>query len=471
MKLASERKPVSDRYFDKLKAEKRKVNYVYVDEELVPKADPSAFNNLKIIDMTGPEERVFEGYQQIHKTFKTNDNLAGKQTVFDDSSDSDSEKPTEVKRRRNQLDYERHRLEQLSNERVIIQEDIKLAEQKKLAYELLIEKVSALSSSINELEPVIAICEQLKDVELACELFYSFGFSAVKHDLRNWLPFEDPNEHLDDFRRLHKLFGKKRQFYDQILWHCWVPYVRMSIETFGDMRKEDEKMIRFFDEWDSVVSKWIVDVLINQSVVEKLRQQVSEWNPTKDRIPIQRWVHPWLPKIRATELESIFEQIRGKFANTLKLWKPLEDPYNSAKIVLEPWRPVFGSKSWNEFIRANIIPKLEQVMCDFIINPRDQKDLRPLQQLYEWKDLIGEKEVILILKKHFFPKWLKVLFHWLNSEPNYKEVHEWYKGWKSQFLDEWFNRELVVCQGFTFALKMIEFCIDTGGKMASFEFN
>ena len=157
-KLDGEKKAVSDRYFDKPKAEKRKVNYVYVDEELVPKADTSAFNKLKIIDMTGPEERVFEGYQQIHKTFKTNDNLGGK-PVFDDSSDSDDQQASEVKRRRNHLDYERHRLEQLGNERVIIEEDIRLSEQKKRAYELLIEKVSALNSSINELEQVIAICE------------------------------------------------------------------------------------------------------------------------------------------------------------------------------------------------------------------------------------------------------------------------------------------------------------------------
>ena len=42
------------RYFDKPKVEK-KINYVFLEDDLVPKTDTAAFNKLKIIDMTGPE--------------------------------------------------------------------------------------------------------------------------------------------------------------------------------------------------------------------------------------------------------------------------------------------------------------------------------------------------------------------------------------------------------------------------------
>ena len=86
--------------------------------------------------------------------------------------------------------------------------------------------------------------------------------------------------------------------------------------------------------------------------------------------------------------------------------------------------------------------------------------------------MANEIELISILRQYFFPKWLKVLYNWLDKQPNFSEIKQWYLKWRSQFPFEWFSKELVVCQGFTIALRMIEFCIDNkavaGAQMASF---
>ena len=215
--LKEKKKKINDRYFDKpisRQDKKAKVNYVYKfeGEDFMPKKDVSAFNKLKIIDLTGKEERVFEGYQEIHKTFKIDD---------DDDDDEVEEIEQQVKKKkmkiRNELDFERDRLDELCNEKVKYEKEISFYEEKKQSYEQIIAKISTLNSSINEIELIIDVCKQLDNAELNCELFYSFGFTSLKHELRNWLPFDQPEEHLNNFKAIKDLFKNNRKFYDQIV--------------------------------------------------------------------------------------------------------------------------------------------------------------------------------------------------------------------------------------------------------------
>lgn len=50
-----------------------------------------------------------------------------------------------------------------------------------------------------------------------------------------------------------------------------------------------------------------------------------------------------------------------------------------------------------------------------------------------WRELVPEVSMVSLLDQTFFPKWLHVLHTWLASSPNYEEVMEWYRGWKSMF--------------------------------------
>lgn len=48
----------------------------------------------------------------------------------------------------------------------------------------------------------------------------------------------------------------------------------------------------------------------------------------------------------------------------------------------------------------------------------------------DWSDMLTTQVMTTILDKCFFPRWLQTLALWLNHNPNYAQVTEWYSGWK-----------------------------------------
>lgn len=54
----------------------------------------------------------------------------------------------------------------------------------------------------------------------------------------------------------------------------------------------------------------------------------------------------------------------------------------------------------------------------------------------DWSDMISIGSMTLILDKFFFPRWLQTLAMWLNHNPDYAQVTEWYSGWKGMISKE-----------------------------------
>lgn len=50
--------------------------------------------------------------------------------------------------------------------------------------------------------------------------------------------------------------------------------------------------------------------------------------------------------------------------------------------------------------------------------------------------MLSVSNMTLILDKFFFPRWLQTLAMWLNHNPNYTQVTEWYSGWKRMVSDD-----------------------------------
>ena len=72
---------------------------------------------------------------------------------------------------------------------------------------------------------------------------------------------------------------------------------------------------------------------------------------------------------------------------------------------------------------------------ELIIHPVNQ-NLEPWTWVMDWIDFLPQAAMLTLLERHFFPKWLQVLASWLNQNPNYKEVTNWYKGWKDNIPQE-----------------------------------
>lgn len=54
--------------------------------------------------------------------------------------------------------------------------------------------------------------------------------------------------------------------------------------------------------------------------------------------------------------------------------------------------------------------------------------------------MLSVGNMTLILDKFFFPRWLQTLALWLNHNPDYAQVTEWYSGWKRMISEELLNQ-------------------------------
>lgn len=113
---------------------------------------------------------------------------------------------------------------------------------------------------------------------------------------------------------------------------------------------------------------WVMENILDQLVLPRLLQEVENWNPLTDTMPIHAWLHPWLP-LMGDKLEPLYAPIRHKLANALNNWHPSD---TSAKVILQPWMKVFKPGHSEAFLVKNILPKLAMCMQEFAINPNQQ---------------------------------------------------------------------------------------------------
>lgn len=68
-------------------------------------------------------------------------------------------------------------------------------------------------------------------------------------------------------------------------------------------------------------------------------------------------------------METLYAPIRQKLAAALINWHPSDC---SAKLILEPWKPVFSQGVMDAFVITNIVPKLGVALQAYVINPHQQ---------------------------------------------------------------------------------------------------
>jgi tuftelin-interacting protein 11 len=236
--------------------------------------------------------------------------------------------------------------------------------------------------------------------------------------------------------------------YHRLIWDVWMPFLRNAILEWNP--REPIHLIDLIERWVPYLPEWIVENILDQLIYPILQREVDEWNPLTDSIPIHSWLHPWLPLMKE-RLEPLYQPIRTKLAQALQNWQPSD---SSARAVLLPWQKVFKQGTWDAFMNKHIVPKLVTTVQQFIIDPRQQV-LDPWNWFIAWYDMVPLPSMIAILEKTFFPKWLQVLNAWLNTDPNYQEIQQWYIGWRS-LLPEAIKNHTIIKEKLTEALMMID---------------
>ncbi|KAK0075500.1 hypothetical protein PV325_006813 [Microctonus aethiopoides] len=485
-KLSHWRKSTINKNKKEIKYQYRSVDEVLEDTKSRPNIKSSLGNNsmskVKVIDMTGPQQRVLSGYHAI----------AGGQKRPDDSiNDMDKRSLTNFS-----LPELQHNLNLIVDmcEQNIIQNDRRTRHLSDRVVALDAEKknmtkiVSHHEKLIDTLENVLSIVEKLmmkndemtlKETAVAFqklqdqyyeeykmyelgEMASSFVVPKVKDCLATWNPLIDPKQPISIIKEwkdileagLSTLQTRNMLPYDQLIWNAWMPSMRGAVQEWTC--RHPDPLIELIEHWMPLLPAWILDNILDLLILPKLTLEVEEWNPLTDTVPIHTWVHPWLPLMGSRMDTLIYPIIRRKLGSALGGWHPSD---RSARLMLEPWSQVFSKGDMEAFLVKNILPKLQIALSEFVINPH-QQHLDNWNWVFEWVTLLPIHTMVGLLDKFFFPKWLQVLAFWLNHSPNYDQITHWYMGWKKMLNDRLLS-EPIIKDHFKKALDMMNRAVST----------
>jgi tuftelin-interacting protein 11 len=440
---------------------------------------------VKVIDMTGPEQRILSGYHQIHqqKHEKPSDETNAIETRKESFNIPELEHnidllvkiaEDEILENSRELRRETERYSNLEEERERISEVIEEERKHCENIEKILKNINDLVKKLNENELTIDELFEKYDnlreenpIEFESlklhEILIPTAFPLLKRILEDWKPLQNPLSVKDLFERLKIItYPNEDGIYEVLMWDIWMPVVRREIMEWPTMKQCDE-VINFLESWRKLLPDWLFDNIIEQIVLPLLQKEVEEWNPLTDTVPIHSWLHPWLPLMVDRSLEHLYDPIRHKLANALTNWHPSD---RSAQLILEPWKGVFSNGSLEAFLKINIVPKLEIAMQSLLINPH-QQCLDLWHWVMSWQDLLSTHIIASILEKHFFPRWLNVLFNWLSNGPNFDEVSKWYSGWKSM-LSPQLQSHPSIKDALKRALDMMDHSVNSSVGMKSF---
>lgn len=127
---------------------------------------------------------------------------------------------------------------------------------------------------------------------------------------------------------------------------------------------------------------------------------------------------------------------------------------------------MFNEKDWDNIFAKAILPKLALALQQYEVNP-SQHDLEGVKWVVRWIDLIPQQDLVNLLDSIFFPKWLRVLHHWLEHNPDFEEVSNWYVSWKSIFPEE-MQKSVKLASRFNCALNLMNTAVE-GRSMPSID--
>ncbi|MGH0140691.1 UNVERIFIED_CONTAM: hypothetical protein FKN15_044715 [Acipenser sinensis] len=405
-------------------------------------APPTELAQVKVIDMTGREHKVYSSYSQMSNKHSVPEEPplppAGKEQKSPGFALPELEHnlqllidltEQEILQGARRLQHERDVVVSLSHESETLAETLSQEEGA-------LERLGRVLELVEQCERRMSLGPGSTDEPLSLEDcaqlferlqgdFYeeykAFGLAdlavamvhpLLKEHFRDWEPLKDGIYGIEVIGKWRALLESGQMAHSQpdmnamdpyhrMLWEVWLPFVRASVTLWQP--RNCGPMVDFLESWAPILPIWILENILEQLIFPKLQREVESWNPLTDTVPIHSWIHPWLPLMQA-QLEPLYPPIRSKLASALQKWHPSD---SSAKLILQPWRDVFTPGSWEAFMVKNIVPKLGLCLSEFVVNPH-QQHMDPFQWVLDWEGMLSPSSLVGMLDKHFFPKWLQV---------------------------------------------------------------
>ncbi|CAD6198615.1 unnamed protein product [Caenorhabditis auriculariae] len=420
----------------------------------------ASHSNIKVIDMTGPQQRVYTGYDSFSMKTKAEYVDTGDRDTFDVPELMHNINLlidlTEESIRRND-----HQLRSIKDQSTALEYDMKklnevlegeeLEEKRLKEVYFLIESFSAQSSSgartMVEYQELFLKLRAQFPTEYRLYNLESIAIPYVLPMLlqyfSKWRPLDPDHviygiELMREWREILVDSDSKTTFgmnkgrndeiaaYDRLLWEGWLPSLRRAALDW-DPRDQMEDMLNLIETWIPVLPAWIKENILEQVIVPRIGERVNEWDPTKDTVPIHSWLVPWL-HVLGDRIQGVMPPIRQKLSKALKLWDPKD---RSAIAILRPWKEVWAPGTLTAFLANNIVPKLARALEDMELDPRINPQYEEWAAVMDWLELIHPEAIVGVVIKCFFPRFHETLCIWLDSPgANVAEVKMWFREWQ-----------------------------------------
>lgn len=199
--------------------------------------------------------------------------------------------------------------------------------------------------------------------------------------------------------------------------------------------------VLLFTSWNSLLPTFLRDNVLDQLILPKLSQAISDWSPSslkRGGAALHTIVFPWL-EWAGDRMDMVLDEAKRKVRSWLKGWKVREGVPKGMDVWQEVrFSPLFSSETddsarqafspsdWDALILKNVLPQLGTTLREeFEVNPREQ-NLKPLENVLAWTKLVRSSMMSQLLEGEFFKKWLEALFTWLTHDPNFEQVAEWF---------------------------------------------
>ncbi|KAF2798478.1 TFP11-domain-containing protein [Melanomma pulvis-pyrius CBS 109.77] len=336
--------------------------------------------------------------------------------------------------------------------------------------------LSTLDDVLSKLETIPA---EYRDETIAIAAVHPL----LRDAMSSWAPLEIPNStdiipqltRLDGILKRNKdalalrhevAFSKPRKRsttpWESLITTLLLPKLRKVLLEWDT--KMPSSMIALIQTIEPLLPRFVYNNVLNE-LVAKLSRAIHDFNPrlalkkkSKGDLP-HLWVIPMLQLLPDHLTAGLLSAIRGKLRTMLNLWDISRGPLPGLGL----WREVLPDL--DRMLITSVLPRLSGLLrSDFEVNPVDQ-NLDPLLQVLSFQSEFSQTIMCELLIAEFFPKLLAILHQWLEGEPNYEEVGQFYLWWKEQIPQE-LNELRAVEDQWEKGLQMINLAID--GKLEAY---
>jgi tuftelin-interacting protein 11 len=203
---------------------------------------------------------------------------------------------------------------------------------------------------------------------------------------------------------------------------------------------------------------------VNNQILAKLTRELHDWSPRlalkkRKQLP-HTWVIPLLEVLPENCTSGILADVKRKVRQMIEMWPISSGPFPGLNL----WKSILPD--FDRLLLHSLVPRLSShLKQEFSVDPTDQ-DLSALTHVMSWFPLLPNTTSSAILIDGFFPPLLTILHQWLEGEPNFEEVGQFYLWWKSQVVPQELNELPAQAAKWNEGLEMINRAID--GNLEAF---